>query len=73
MAMASLSGNTPCSKLLLHTKAIISANAIILSEKSDMGILSIPGEAFRRERTTELTSSLVTSSKENTQSTRLCK
>ena len=73
MTMASLSGNAPCSKILLHTKDIISPNATILSEKSDMGILSILGEAFRRERTADLTSSLVTSPNENTHSTRLCK
>ena len=35
-----------------------------------MGVLSISGEEFRRDRTTDLTSSLVTSLKENTQSTR---
>ena len=65
-----LSRNKPCSGLLLHTKDIISANASIMSEKSDMGVLSISGEEFRRDRTTDLTSSLVTSLKENTQSTR---
>ena len=46
MAVTSLSGNTPCSKLLLHTKDIISANAAILSEKATWEYYLFPESRF---------------------------